>query len=359
MFPEGRERMRAIGYYTAVSIGGSAVGLVAGGILIQFASWRWVMFVNAPIGLAVIVIGLISLPKSKRAAGHFDLAGAATSTIGMTALVYGLIEAGTSGWTNATTIGALIGGAALLGVFVLIERRAISPITPLRLFNDRNHVVSYIARLLLAAVMYGLFFFLAQFMQEILGYSPLAAGLAFLPLTVCLFVSSQTGARLTTRVSRRTLVVVGVTTSALGVFWIGHLSVGSGYLAIAGPLVLIGLGNGLAFVALTALALSNVEPRDGGAAAGLVNVTQQIGAALGLALLVTIFNTASHSSASGPQAFVDGTNRAYLVAAGLLAAVVVISAVVLRTRPESSGTDDLDLEAEILELEMEGSETGL
>ncbi len=354
MFPEGRERMRAIGYYTAVSIGGSAVGLVAGGILIQFASWRWVMFVNAPIGVAVLVVGLIALPKSQRASGHFDLAGAATSTIGMTALVYGLIEAGTSGWTNAVTIGALVGGAALLGVFVLIERRAISPITPLRLFNDRNHVVAYIARLLLAAVMYGLFFFLAQYMQEIRGYSPLAAGLAFLPLTACLFVSSQTGARLASRVSRRTLVVAGVTTSALGVFWIGHLSVGSGYLAIAGPLVLIGLGNGLAFVALTALALSGVEPRDGGAAAGLVNVTQQIGAALGLALLVTIFNTASHASTSAPQAFVDGTNRAYLVAAALLATVVVISAVVLRTRPE-----DIDLEAEILELEMEGAEAGV
>ena len=241
----------------------------------------------------------------------------------------------------------------------MIERRAVSPITPLRLFNDRNHVVAYIARLLARR----------SDVRPVLLPGAVHAGdprvqparrraLAFLPLTACLFVSSQTGARLPPDLAtdpRRDRCHRLDDRSLLDQPPVRRAAATS---SIAGPLVLIGLGNGLAFVALTALALSNVEPRDGGAAAGLVNVTQQIGAALGLALLVTIFNTASHASTSAPQAFVDGTNRAYLVAAALLAAVVVISAVVLRTRPDRR-RESIDLEAEILELEMEGSETGV
>ena len=355
MFPEGRERLRAIGYYTAVSIGGSAVGLVAGGILIEWASWRWVMFVNAPIGIAVFAAGLAALPRSTRSKGHVDLAGALTSTVGMTALVYGLIQAGQNGWTDSSTIAALAFGVLLLGVFVLIERRAASPITPLRLFGDRDRVVSYVARLLLAAVMYGLFFFLAQFMQEVLGYHPLATGLAFLPLTACLFVASQTGARLAQRVPRRTLVIAGVTTSAVGVFWISHLSLHSGYGSIAWTAGADRPGQRTRVRGADLARAERCRAARRRRRFRLVNVTQQIGAALGLALLVTVFDSASHGTTGTGQAFVTGTDRAYLVAAVLLAAVVVIAAVGLR-RETGAVTITHD---EIEELELDGVETGV
>jgi EmrB/QacA subfamily drug resistance transporter len=356
LFPEGRERMRAIGYYTAVSIGGSAVGLVAGGILTEWASWRWVMFVNVPIGLALLVVAAVVLPSSSRVHGHFDLAGAVTSTVGMSAVVYGLIEAGTTGWTAGTTLAALATGAALLVAFVLVERRAASPITPLRLFRDRNRVITYVARLLMVAAMFGLFFFLTQFLQEELGFGPLSAGLAFLPLTACLFLSSQASARLSARVAPRALLVTGFTLSTAGLLWVSHLSLGSGYLSVLGPLVLVGLGNGLAFVPLTALALAGVDPADAGAASGLVNVTQQIGAALGLALLVTVFDSVvPGSGAPTREAFVVGIDRAFTVAAALLLVTMAIAAVGLRTAPRSEA-DDLDLE---LELEVAAAvETG-
>ena len=349
LFPEGRERMRAIGYYTAVSIGGSAVGLVAGGILTQWASWRWVMFVNAPIGLALLVVAALVLPVSPRVRGHFDLAGAITSTLGMAAVVYGLIEAGTSGWSSPSTVVALALGAVLLTGFVLVERRAPSPITPLRLFRDRNRVIAYIARLLMVAAMFGLFFFLTQFLQAELGFGPLSAGLAFLPLTVCLFLSSQASARLSHRIAPRLLLVTGFTLSFSGLAWISHLTLSSGYLAILGPLMLVGLGNGLAFVPLTSLALSGVDPADAGAASGLVNVTQQIGAALGLALLVTVFDTATGSSAAPTHAeFVSGIDRAFTVAAILLIVTMVIAAVGLRPARRDDDVDlDLELEAEL------------
>ena len=195
--------------------------------------------------------------------------------------------------------------------------------------------------------MFGMFFFLTQFLQDVLGYSPLATGLGFLPLTACLFLSSQTSARLAARVPQRTLLLAGFTLSALGLFWISHLSAVSGYPSVLGPLVLVGLGNGLAFVPLTSLALAGVAPTDAGAASGLVNVTQQIGSALGLALLVTVYDAASGSTTStGSSAFIAGTDRAFLVSAGLLVLTIALSAVVLRTRPPAL-PDDLDLELDL------------
>ncbi len=357
LFPEGRERMRAIGYYTAVSIGGSAVGLVAGGILTQWASWRWVMFVNAPIGLALIVAAALVLPASARSHGHFDVAGAVTSTVGMAGLVYGLIEAGASGWTAPITVAALVAGVALLAAFALVERRAASPITPLRLFRDRNRAIAYVARLLMVAAMFGLFFFLTQFLQGELGFSPLSTGLAFLPLTACLFLSSQASARLAQRVPLRLLLLVGFTVSSAGLLWISHLSLSSGYPSVLGPLMLVGLGNGLAFVPLTALALSGVAPKDAGAASGLVNVTQQIGAALGLALLVTVFDAATRTAeGTAHEVFVTGIDRSFTVAAALLVTTMLIAAIGLRPSRRVSPADDIDLE---LELELAAAvETG-
>jgi EmrB/QacA subfamily drug resistance transporter len=350
MFSEGRERMRAIGYYTAVSIGGAAVGLVAGGILTEWASWRWVMFVNVPIGIALLATARTVLPETTRNTGHFDIAGALTSTLGMASLVFGFVQAATDGWAQAGTIGSFAAGVVLLTTFVLVERRAQAPITPLRLFRDRGRVVAYIARLLLVAGMFGMFFFLTQFLQDVLGYSPLVTGLGFLPLTVSLFLSSQAGARLSARVPGRTLMIIGFSFSTAGLLWVSQLSVLSGYLSILGPLVIVGLGNGLAFVPLTALALGGVEPRDAGAASGLVNVTQQVGGALGLAVLVTVFGSASRSSlahSSGTAdaaraAFVHGADVAFGVAAGFLVATLLLVAVAVRPARQPVDTDRTD-----------------
>jgi EmrB/QacA subfamily drug resistance transporter len=336
LFPEGRERIRAIGLYTTVSIGGSAVGLLAGGMLTQWASWRWVLFVNVPIGLVLIAVSRAVLPETERRRGHFDVAGALTSTVGMTALVYGFVRAASDGWGDTTTLVSFIAGVVLLGAFVATELRASSPITPLRLFADRNRVSSYLARLLLVAGMMGIVFFLTQFLQDVLGYSALTTGFAFLPLTVVLFAASQLSARtLTQRFGPRTVMAGGLSSSTVGMLWLTQLSESSSYFSVLGPLVLFGLGAGLSFVPLTMMSLAGVDPRDAGAASGLVNVMQQVGGALGLAILVTVFGSASKHAAAHPaagasasevarHAFLVGADRGFLVAALLLAATVVL-----------------------------------
>ena len=358
MFPDAKERVRAIGYYTAVSIGGSAVGLIAGGILTQWVSWRWVLFVNVPIGIAVIAVALRVLPETARNKGHFDLAGAITSTLGMTGLVYGFVRAASTSWTDSVTIAAFVIGAVLLASFVFIERRAAMPIVPLRLFANRDRVTSYVARLLLVAGMMGMFFFLTQFLQDVLHYSAIVTGLAFLPLTIVLFTASQFSARvLTNRVSAKVVMAVGLSFSTVGLLWMTQLSASSDYFDLLGPLVLFGLGNGLAFVPLTTTALRGVAPADAGAASGLVNVMQQVGGALGLAVLVNVFGSAAKSAVApagstalekAQHAFVVGADRGFFVAACFLAATVVLVLVAIRPQPKPvavAAGEDLDAEA--------------
>jgi EmrB/QacA subfamily drug resistance transporter len=362
MFPQGRERTRAIGLYTAVSIGGNAVGLIAGGILTQWVSWRWVLFVNVPIGVAVIALSRLVLPETPRRSGRFDLTGALTSTIGMAALVYGFVHAGSNGWGNNATLTSFAIGVVFLARFVRTELRAPSPITPLRLFADRNRSTSYVARLLLVAGMMGMFFFLTQFLQNLLGYSPLKTGFAFLPLTAMLFAASTLSARvLVERVGRRALIAGGITLSTGGLLWLTQLSQASNYLSVLGPLLLFGFGNGTAFVPLTTAALDGVAPEDAGAASGLVNVMQQLGGSLGLAVLVTVFGTASSNAtrharpgqsaaAVARHAFTVGADRAFLVATMFLAATALLTFFAIRptarqTTDTQAGDDAVPVEA--------------
>jgi EmrB/QacA subfamily drug resistance transporter len=351
MFPEGRERVRAIGLYTAVSIGGSAVGLIAGGMLTQWVSWRWVLFVNVPIGVVVVALARLVLPETTRTRGKFDLIGAFTSTVGMSALVFGFVHAASDGWTNTITLIAFGAGIGLLTTFILNEVRADAPITPLRLFADRNRSTAYVVRLLLMAGMLGMFFFLTQFLQDIMGYSALKTGFAFLPLTIMLFGASQLSARkLVNIINGRTLMLGGIASSTLGVLWLTQLSGTSGYLSVLGPLVLFGAGNGVAFVPLTTTALSGVEPRDAGAASGLVNVMQQVGGSLGLAVLVNVFTSASNHALAHPhrgdtaaqvarQAFIVGSDRGFWVATIFLAVTVALVAGIMRTPAPSTDSE--------------------
>ncbi|MEJ7651345.1 MAG: MFS transporter [Nakamurella sp.] len=352
LFPEAKERAKALGYYTAVSIGGSALGLIVGGMLTQWTSWRWVLFINVPIGIALLVAARRVIPETPRRPGRFDLAGAITATFGTATLVYSLVRVGSDGWSDPLALSGFGAAVVLLATFVAVERRASSPITPLRLFSDRDRVTSYVARLLLVAGMMGMFFFLTQFLQNVLGYSPVVTGLAFLPLTIALFTMSQLTARmLIQRIGAKALIAGGLTVSTGGLFWLSDLSATSGYTSLLFPILLFGIGNGLAFVPLTQLALSGVEPQDAGAASGLVNVTQQIGGALGLAILVTVFAQAAGSGydrlaaavaggtadpaviAQAHEAFVAGAERAFGWAAGFLAVTVVLVLALVRRRP--------------------------
>jgi EmrB/QacA subfamily drug resistance transporter len=342
MFPDARARTRAIGLYTAVSIGGAAVGLIAGGMLSEWASWRWVLFVNVPIGAVLVLLAIPSLTETPRQPGRFDLAGALTSTVGMAALVYGFVNAASDGWGDTRTIGSFAVGALLLAAFVLTELRAPAPITPLRLFADRNRATSYVARLFLVAGMMGMFFFLTQFLRGVLGYSDLVTGFAFLPLSFVVFASSQLSARyLVDRVGAHRLMIVGITFSTLGMLWLTQIGEHSGYGAVVGPLLVFGFGNGLAFVPLTTAALDGVDPADAGAASGLVNVMQQVGGSLGLAVLVTVFGTASTNAAhdlpsglsraeAARHVFVTAAGESFWAATAFLVATLLLVAFVMR-----------------------------
>ncbi|MGH7608831.1 MAG: MFS transporter [Candidatus Dormibacteria bacterium] len=337
MFPDGQERVRAIGWYTAVSIGGGAIGLILGGLLTQWGSWRWVLFVNVPVGIAVVLLARRLLTETPSRSGHFDLRGALTSTAGVSSLAYGFVRAASSGWDDLTTVAAFAVGVTLLATFVILEQRAVEPITPLRLFAERSRNASFIARLFLTAGMFGMFFFLTQFLQEVLHYGPLDTGLAFLPFTVALFAMSQLSARsLVERFGGKTVMVVGLTVSTSGILLLTQLSASSGYLSLLVPLVLFGAGNGLAFVPLTSASLSGVRPEEAGAASGLVNVMQQLGGALGLAVLVSVFGSAARGtalqSALAQRAFVIGADHAFIAATLFVGATVIVLLVAIRGR---------------------------
>ena len=376
-FPEGRERVRALSIYTAVTMGGSSLGLVLGGMITQWASWRWVFFINVPIGIAVVAAAPRLLANSQRQRGHFDAAGAITSTAGMSALVYAFIHVASTGWANKVSIGAFAVAAVLLALFALNETRSSEPITPLWLLRDRSRLASFVARLLLVAGMFGSFFFLTQFVQEVLGFSPLAAGVSFIPLTGALFATSRLAPGLVSRFGPKPLMVAGLLPVVAGMAWLGQLTTGTSYFpGVLIPMLLLGIGMGVVFVPLTMASLAGVPPKESGAAASMVNVMQQVGGALGLAILVTIYGTASRAAARHPvlgasaaaqvqHVRVQGMAAAFTAAAIFDAIALIVIAVAIRMRqagapaakpePEPIEADVLTteaLEAELLESEI-------
>jgi EmrB/QacA subfamily drug resistance transporter len=361
-FAEGGERNRALGVFSAVAVSGGAIGLIAGGMLTSWLSWRWVLFVNVPIGVLLAVLAPLFIAESERQPGRFDLGGALTSTAGMTALVYGFIRAAQQGWSDLGTIGSFAAAAVLLAAFLSIETRIRQPITPLHLFRDRDRAGSYVIMLALAAAMFGQFFFLTLFVQDVLGYSPLRAGLAFLPITAAIVVTSQFAARSLPRIGPKRLMAAGALLAVAGLAWLTQVSVASGYLdGILGPMLLFGLGMGLLFVPLTIVAVSGVAPHEAGAASSLLNVTQQVGGSLGLSILVTVFGTASRNEAAtqvgqflasassqlqaqfqrtgrlpapyADQVLAHGISTAFQLAVVFAALALAVALVVIRTRP--------------------------
>lgn len=339
-FPEGRERTRALGWFAAVSVGGIAVGLILGGVLTQLASWRWVFFVNVPIGAAVAVLSRRVLAETPSRNGRFDIVGALTSTAGVASFVFGFVSAAQNGWNQLAAVVPFAAGVALMATFIANESRAPEPITPLRLFADRIRAAAYAARFLLLAGVFGMFFFLTQYMQGVLGYGTLQAGLAFVPFTVMLFTASQLSARvLVERAGAKRLMVGGLTLSTAGMILLTQLTPSSGYVSLLIPMLLFGIGNGLAFVPLTASALHGVRPEEAGAASGLVNVMQQLGGALGLAVLVSVFGATGRiaarpgvSTAAVHATFTTASDHAFVAAAVFVAATVVVLALMLPGR---------------------------
>lgn len=297
-FSEGAERNRAFGIFAAVSGSGAAIGLLAGGMLTSWLSWRWVLFVNVPIGILIAVGAPLFVNESERHAGRFDIGGALTSTIGMTSLVYGFIRAAQDGWRNPGTVAAFITAIVLLAAFLAIELSVRQPITPLHLFRERNRAGTYAVMLSLAAAMFSMFFFLTLFVQDVLGYSPLRAGFAFLPVSAMIVVVAQVVSRRLLAVGPRPFMVTGALLASGGLAWLSQLSATSGYLTgVLGPMLVFSAGMGCLFVPLTVTAVSGVTPRESGAASGLLNVMQQVGGSLGLSVLVTVFGTASRDEA--------------------------------------------------------------
>ncbi|MBO0773954.1 MAG: MFS transporter, partial [Actinobacteria bacterium] len=294
-----------------------------------------------------LIVGLLTpvfVAETPRRPGRFDLAGALTSVAGMAALVYAFIRASEAGWSDRLTLAALAVAAAGLASFAVIERRARQPVTPLRLFADVQRSASYVARLLLVAGMFGMFFFISQFLQEVLGFGPIRAGVAFLPMTVLVFAVSRAASRLLTRFPPVPLMVAGTLPVIAGMAWLSRLTAQAGYLpGVLGPMMLFGAGLGLAFVPLTTVSLTGVRPEDAGAAASMVNVTQQVGGALGLAVLVTVFGTASRDAAGAHQAMAHGIASAFSVATGFdgcaLAAMLVAGVAAWRSARRAAGAE--------------------
>jgi EmrB/QacA subfamily drug resistance transporter len=329
-FPEGPPRLRAIGLYSAVTSGGASVGLVLGGMLTDWASWRWSLFINVPIGIALVVLAPRYLADTEPQHGRFDVAGAITSTLGVASLVYGFVRAASDGWGDSLTVSAFVAGAALLAMFVAIELRAEQPITPLRMFASRERSSSYVARLLLVGGMFGMFFFMTQFLQGVRNYSPLKAGFAFIPMTVALFAMVRVVPRVVARIGARRLLIGGVGLALVSMVWLSRITSDTQYWPqILVPMVLLGLGMGVAFIPLTTASLAGVAPRDAGAASGLVNVMQQVGGALGLGILVTVFGTSRRHAEEHPAAALSPAAQQHHDTAHAIASAFTGSAVFL------------------------------
>jgi EmrB/QacA subfamily drug resistance transporter len=292
-FPEGRSRDRAMGVYAAMSAVGAAIGLLLGGMLTEL-SWRWVMFVNVPIGVATMLAAPRVLGETERHRGRLDLPGALSATLGCSLLVYGFVHAASSSWGSSGTLIPLLASFAVLAGFVLVEVRSRDPLMPLTIFVQRNRAGAYAVMLAVGTAMFSMFYFTTLFIQNVLGYSPVEAGFAFLPFAASVMLSSGITAQLVGRIGPKPLMMAGTLMLSSGLLWLSFAEAGESYVsALLGPLVVMALGAGGCFVPLTLLAVSQIRKDEAGIASALLNTSQQIGGALGLALLGTIAATAT------------------------------------------------------------------
>jgi len=338
-------RNRSLGLFSAVSSAGGSIGLILGGALTGYASWRWSLFINVPIGVLVLLLVHRFVDETPRQRGRFDVTGAVTATLGSASLVFGFINAPDHGWTSVGTVGAFALAVVLLAGFVANERRVASPLLALDLLRSRVRVGAVSVMALFVGAQFAFFFFAVQFMQGVLGYGALRSGFAFLPLTLLIFATSRLTPRLVGRFGVRPLVVTGVVLVGAANLWLAGLDTSSTYVAhLLGPMVLTGIGAGLSFMPLTVAALTDVAPERAGTASGLLQMAQQIGGALGLAVLVTVY-----ASQNVPGQVVTGMSASYLMATGFLVVALVLAGTLLGRRrtpvPQVAEREQLDLAA--------------
>ncbi|NUT36746.1 MAG: MFS transporter [Hamadaea sp.] len=345
LFTEVHERSKAFAVYGAIAGGGAAVGLLLGGVLTEYADWRWCLLVNIPIALIAMFAAIPIVPES-RAHGNttFDVPGAITVTLGLAAVVYGFTKAATDGWDAPVTLGFLIGGLILVAIFVLLQMRVRNPLLPLRIVLDRNRGGAYLGSILTGAGLFGSFLFMTFYFQRTLGYSPMKAGLAALPVTAGVFVAAALASQLVPKIGPKPIMVTGGVFGTLALLWLTRIEVQSSYGSDVLPAqILLGLGLGAIFVPLSSLALIGVAEHDAGAASATLNATQQVGGSLGTALLNTFFISAvsgyiaDHTAAvvlrpelTQAEAAVHGYRVTFFWAAMLLAIATVIMATVVK-----------------------------
>ncbi|HET9733333.1 MAG TPA: MFS transporter [Acidimicrobiales bacterium] len=344
-FTEGERRNRALGAWSAVAGAGGAMGAIAGGLLTTYLSWRWVLFVNVPIGLLAGIATIIVLSEGRRpeAAGSLDIAGSLTVTGGLAVLVYAIVGTDTHAWTSGRTVGLLAVAAVLLVSFIVIQARfASAPLMPLGLFKIKAVSAANVVMLLVGSVFFAMWYFVSLYLQDVHGYGPLKTGLLFLPMSASVIVAAQTAGRLLTRVGSRALLVVGLVLAAAGFFWLSRLTATTGYAAgVLGGGVLLTLGVGLVFTPLATTATSGVHWTQAGLASGLLNTSRQVGGSLGLAVLATIATdrtkTLAAAHAGAGAALTAGFDRAFAVGA-VLAVVAALAALALVPGRRPAGT---------------------
>jgi EmrB/QacA subfamily drug resistance transporter len=335
-FEEGAERARALGVWAAIAIGGSAVGLILGGVLTQYLSWPWIFFVNVPVGIAGFLLSLRLVPESRDVQAHrgYDIAGAVTVTGGLMSLVYAIVGAQSAGWGSARTLGFFAGAFVLLAAFVVIELRAQAPLVRLSIFRLRSLLTANVAMFLAASGMFAMFFFNTLYIQRVLGYGPLKAGLAFLPFTAGIMISAGIASQFAPRLGVRPVAAAGFVLSAIGLLLLTLLPVHGSYLANVLPsIALSSLGMGAVFMPLTLIATTGLKDEDQGLASGIFNTSQQIGGALGLAVLSTLATSKTASAGGSPaHGLVVGFHWAFGGGAIVLLAALVIMVALLRKR---------------------------
>ncbi|MDH6590033.1 EmrB/QacA subfamily drug resistance transporter [Streptomyces sp. SAI-133] len=353
-FPEGKPRNRAMGVYAAMSGLGSTIGLLLGGTLTDYLDWRWVFFVNIPIGL-VVLLGTRLLAEGQRNHGRLDVPGAVAGTGGLISLVYAITRGGQDSWTDTLTLTFFGAAAVLLLLFVALQARTTHPMMPLRLFRDRNRAAAYATMLFLGAGMFATFYFLTLYMQQILGYSPVRTGFAYLPFSFGMGVAAGASSRLVARLAPRMIAGPGLLIGAVGMFWFSTLEPGSSYATHLMPAMFVtAVGLGMSFVPMTLGAVSGVRDQDSGIASALLNTAQQVGGALGLAVLSTISTTAANDklpqaaetfykavgmkdfalARQAAEALTHGYTTAFTVAAVLFVAGLLITVIAMNAKKQ-------------------------
>jgi EmrB/QacA subfamily drug resistance transporter len=336
--PDEAARHRALALFTAVSSGGGAIGLILGGVLTDLISWRWTLFINVPIGLAVLATVRRHVAETARRPGRFDVVGAITATGGAVAIVWALVGAPTQGWGSVRTIGGLILGGLLLVVLAVTELRVAHPLLRPGLLRSRTRVASLVTIAGMYGGMLAMFFLMVQFLEDDLGYGPLEAGLAFLPMPLGIFAVSRVAPRLVELVGAKPLIIVGMLATTLSYLRLTMLDAGSGYWDGAFvPLLITGLAAGLSFMPITALVLHGVEPEHTGAASGLLQTMQQLGGSVGLAVVASVF--AAHAV---PGDFLPGARAGFWAAATLTGIAFGAALAQVVRRPGTALAPDLE-----------------